>query len=519
MILTLPSRSGAPALEINTSRLTVIGANGAGKTRFARALAASLGERAFAMSALRALYDREAPASPAPGSIDSLYAEAVGRSALVRPDRLGEFDRLTALLVGEAVGALMSERYEAGVSAGPVRLDTVIDRWERLFPGNRILVQYGRLLVDSSPAAPGSAAYSAARLSDGERAVLYYLAAVLYAPAGGVVFVESPEMFLHASVVRRLWDDVERLRPDCTFVYITHDLAFAATRADSDIIWVKSCDTERGTWDYDRLAAAEGLPDDVYLAILGERRPVLFVEGDGVHSFDAKLYPLIFPEFTVKPIGGCKQVIEATRSFNGLRTFHNLDAYGIVDRDRRADAEVAYLRRRHVLVPDVAEIENIFLIEPVVRIMAEIGGRRPGKVFDAVRSNLLHLFRSQLRRQALEHTRHRLKKEVAVRIDGRFDTVEALEKHVSTLLLTLNPRGIYGSLRREFTSYAEGGDYASILRVFNHKSMITETRVAQLCGMRDCDKRAYIGAVLDMLRTDRPEAEAMRAAMRDTFKL
>ena len=70
MILTLPSRSGAPALEINTSRLTVIGANGAGKTRFARALAASLGERAFAMSALRALYDREAPASPAPGSID-----------------------------------------------------------------------------------------------------------------------------------------------------------------------------------------------------------------------------------------------------------------------------------------------------------------------------------------------------------------------------------------------------------------------------------------------------------------
>jgi len=519
MKLTLPSRSGGPALEIDTHRLTVIGANGAGKTRFAGALAAMLGAKAFAMSALRGLYDRDSE-DPSPGSIDSLYNEAVKRSALMRPDRRGEFDRLAALLVGEAVGALMSERYEAGSHPGRVRLDTVIERWQRLFPDNKILVQYGRLLIDSrNGPADGSAAYSAGRLSAGERAVLYYLGAVLYAPAGGVVFVDSPEMFLHASVVRLLWDDVERLRPDCTFVYVTHDLSFAATRADSDIIWVKSYDAERRVWDYDRLAAAEGLPDDVYLAILGERKPVLFVEGDSVHSFDAKLYPLVFPEFTVKPLGGCNQVIEATRSFNGLRAFHNLDAYGIVDRDRRSDSEVAYLRRRHVLVPEVAEIENIFLIEPVVRVMAEAGGRRAGKVFDSVRANLLHLFRTQLRRQALEHTRHKLKKEAAMRIDGRFDSVEALERHVSTLLLTLNPRGIYSDLRREFAGYLDSGDYASILRVFNHKSMIAETGVARLCGLRDNDKRAYVGAVLDLLRTERPEAEAVRQAIRDTFRI
>ena len=37
------------------------------------------------------------------------------------------------------------------------------------------------------------------RLSDGEKAVLYYAAAVLYAPENAVIFVEAPEMFLHPS--------------------------------------------------------------------------------------------------------------------------------------------------------------------------------------------------------------------------------------------------------------------------------------------------------------------------------
>lgn len=515
--LTLPKRSSGESLTTVSRCVTVIGANGAGKTRFARALAAGIGEGAFVMSALRALYDRESE-DDRPGSIDAQYRAAVATSALIRPDCRGEFDRLTALLVNEAVGALMAARYQEGDSPDKLRLDTVVEHWQRLFPDNKILVQYGRLLIDSSTGS-GEAAYSAGRLSAGERAVLYYLGAAMLAPADAVIFVEAPEIFLHASVVRPLWDDIERLRPDCTFVYTTHDLGFASTRSGSDIIWVKSYDAEARSWDYDRMASAEGLPEDVYLAILGERKPVLFVEGDGVHSFDAKLYPLVFPEFTVKSLGGCNQVIEATRSFNGLRAFHSLDAYGIVDRDRRNPSEVAYLRRRRVLVPEVAEIENIFLIEPVVHIMAERHGRRGDKAFDSVRTNLLHLFRSQLKRQALEHTRHYVKREAACRIDGRFDTIEAMERHVSELMLTLNPRSVYRDLVQEFRGYADGGDYASILRVFNHKSMISETRVGQICGLRESDKRSYTNAVLDILRAGGRDADIIRQAIRDTFKL
>lgn len=514
MRLTLPPRTGAEALTLETRRMTVVGANGAGKTRFARALEASPGVRPFTLSALKAIYGLERE-DRRPGSIDSLYHEAVATSALIRPDIRGEFERLTALLVNEAVVDLMAVQYQGADHGGRRRLDTVIRHWQRLFPDNRILVEYGKLLVSQSD----EETYSAGLLSAGEKAVMYYLGGVLMAPDKATVTVDSPEMFLHASVVRPLWDTIERLRPDCTFIYVTHDLNFAASRPDCDVIWVKSCDAEARTWEYERLSGTDGLPDEVYLAILGDRRPVLFIEGDMSNSYDAKLYPLIFPEFTVKALGGCDRVIEATRSFNGLRSIHNLDAYGIVDRDRRDMAEVRYLRTRKVLVPEVAEIENLFLLEPVVKIMAGRGGRKGDQAFARVRRNLMHLFEGQLKRQALEHTRHRLKKEVAHRVDGRFDNIAGLERHMSELMLTINPRGIYRGLVKEFEGYLRAGDYAAVLRVFNHKSMVTETHVAELCGLRSTDKKSYIRAVLSVLQSDCRDGAAMREAIRATFRL
>lgn len=517
MKITLPPRSGAQPLTINERCITVIGANGAGKTRFARQIAQAAGDKAFNMSAIKAIYGRDDEDTSA-SSVDSLYHAAVAKSALIRPDIRGELNRVIALLINETATNLMAERFSPDDMPADQKskLDTVISYWQRLFPENKILITYGRMLVNSTG---NNDIYSTELLSSGERAVMYYLGAALYAPRNGVIIVSSPEMFLHASVVRPLWDHIESLRSDCTFVYVTHDLGFAATRTDSAAIWVRNCDNDTGQWDYERLTSPQSLPDDIFMAILGERKPVLFIEGDGVNSYDAKLYPLIFKEFTVKSLGGCDRVIEATRSFNGLRSIHNLDAFGIVDRDRRDLAEVKYLRGRKVLVPEVAEIENLFMLEDVVRMIAAINHRRPEQAFAKVRRNLLHLFESQINRQALEHTRHRIKKEVAHRVDGKFDNIAALEQHISEMILTINPQGIYQNLVNQFRSYVKSGNYAAVLRVFNHKSMLAETHVASLCGLPGDDKKTYISYILNLLARDTDEAETIRAAIRKAFDM
>lgn len=512
MKLILPPRPQGIPPELETRRLTVIGANGAGKTRFAEAMAHNMGDKAFRLSAMRAIFDHTSE-DPSPTSIDSLYHAAVENSPLIRPDIRGAFSRLMALIVNDTALDLLSRRLE-GTPPASGSLEQLIEGWRRIFPDNNILLTRGRLLVKGE-----GDAYPAARMSAGEKTVLFYLGAVTMAPPEAMVLIDSPEMFLHPSTVRPLWDMVESLRPDCTFVYVTHDLGFAAARG-GDLLWVKACDTEHGTWQYEQIKSAEGLPDDVYLAILGERKPVLFIEGDSRHSYDARLYPAVFPECTVKPLGSCERVIEATRSFNAVQSFHNLAARGIVDRDRRTDSEVAYLRRRGVMVPDVAEIENLFLLEDVVKTVAGANGRDPDKTFGRVRRNLLSLFRANIEQQAMEHTRHRIKREIQTRVDGRFGNIRAMEQHLDGLMNLVNPRGIYQEFRKEFESIAAAQDYRAVLRKFNFKPMITQTRVASITGSGNDDRHTYPERVLHLLgRGGSPESERIRAAIRRAFGL
>lgn len=519
MKICLPARSGGNPISLNTSRLTIIGANGAGKTRFTATLAASLGDKTFKMSALQAIYNQGSE-DPLPGSIDCQYHDAVRRSPLIRPDISGAFDRQIALLINETAIELFAEHLADDnnhIAAPRHRLQTLVNNWEQIFPGNKILLTRGRMLIGNDI---GADPFSTNSLSDGEKTVLYHLGAALLAPADAVIFVDAPEMFLHPSSIRPLWDRIEAMRPDCTFIYTTHDLAFAATRVPGDIIWVKGCDSDAATWQYERLQATEGIPEDVFLAIIGERKPVMFIEGDATHSYDARLYPLVFPEYTVKPLGSCDRVIEATRTFNTLRAFHDLDAVGIVDRDRRDSKEVEYLRSRGILVPEVAEIENIFMLEDVVKTIAEINGRDPVRTFDRIKRNLLRLFNANMQQQALEHTRHRIKRSVQTRVDDKFDNIDALEEHLIDLPVMLNPRQIYNKLMMRFARYHDQGNYNAVLRVFNYKPMLVETRVAELCGLERNDRRALIEATLAILRRrDSQAATTIRNAIRAAFTL
>ncbi|MDE6371160.1 MAG: ATP-binding protein, partial [Duncaniella sp.] len=113
MLLTLPPRKGSSPLEIDTEGLrhiVIIGANGSGKTRFARRLAADLGTQAFNVSALKALYGRDRE-DTSPVSIDSMYHSAIDGASLLRPDLTGEFERLIGLMVNEEMLSLIEYKY------------------------------------------------------------------------------------------------------------------------------------------------------------------------------------------------------------------------------------------------------------------------------------------------------------------------------------------------------------------------------------------------------------------------
>ena len=513
-ILLPPRTDGGRQQPFPAARqLTIVGGSGAGKTRFMNYLVAGFADRAFVLSALGAV------APPAEdSSVLRLFRQRVMEKLLPAEGLHTELDMLGALLFQDEFRYLLSVKSAriidgADVRLEPTKLDRLVEIWQDIFPGNKIMREQGRFLF-ATPG--GDNLISTIKLSSGEKTVLYYVAAVLYAPRDGVIFVDSPSMFVHPAMLHNLWNAIEGLRPDCTFVYNTSDAEFVNSRTGNFCIWVKGHDACRMAWNYETFPQGS-VPDELFTGLAGTRRPVLFIEGDATHSIDAKLYPLVFPAHTVRPLGSCNKVIEATRSFCDMRQIHHLDSYVIVDRDRRTPQEVEYLRRKNIMVPEVAEVENIFLLEDVVRIMARRRGRNPDRVVGKVKRSVLKMFGVHFREQVLQHVRHRMKRQLECRGDARVRTITELERHLRSLPSIINVRAQYDELMAEFDAIYRNADYPGVLRVFNHKPMLPDSQVAGLLGY--ANRNEYISGVLSVLKGHDRYARELRAAMRRVFLL
>ena len=251
------------------------------------------------------------------------------------------------------------------------QIDVLRDIWERIFPQRKLLYKSSRFYA-VNPGAPEDEKYSALEMSDGERGVLYLASQILSLDHGRIVIVDEPETHLHGSIMNNLWTELEKARPDCQFVYITHDLDFAARHQNSDKYWIKSFDGK--LWDYVKIEDTD-LPQDLLLEILGSRQNVLFVEGTK-DSLDTRLYSLLFPDVNIIPCGSCTTVVERTKAFSKCTALSWCKVKGLVDRDYRSEHEIAENSNDGIYTLNVAEVENLFIVEPLLRKMIGHMGKK-----------------------------------------------------------------------------------------------------------------------------------------------
>ena len=208
-------------------------------------------------------------------------------------------------------------------------------------------------------------------------------------------------------------------------------------------------------------------------------------------------------------------MIETTRAFGEMKYFHHLESKGIVDRDRRTAREIRTLREKNIYVPDVAEVENLLMLETVIRTVARRMMQDEEVVFETVKQNVISQFEKDIESQALLHTRHRLRRQIEHMIDRRLETIDELDVHVRTLTEGIGARRLYKDICQEFRQYVEEKDYTSILRVYNKKGMLPQSRVTQLCGLSNKDK--YLSFILSVLKEDKEDAACIRAAIQHCF--
>ena len=474
MDLILPTNQNTSApVTLDTKVLVVIGANGAGKSSFGRNLHQRYAGQSVWISGMHSLFlSSEENKTPVNGNeltrLQSMIAER-----LFIP-RMSEYEKLILHLQTEEFEAAVQYKEESKLTPDLLPPVTKIDRiqtiWEKMFPHNRLVRKSGFIELASTSIDGDS--YTAGRMSE-----------------------------------------IEAMRPDCTYVYLTHDIDFAASRDNSKRLWIRSYNGDARIWDYELIENNDSFPEEVYMEILGSRKPILFIEGTDSNSIDSRLYPLIFPDYKVKPMGGCQKVIETTKAFAQLKDFHTLDSKGIVDRDRRTEGEIAYLREQHIYVPNVAEVENLLMLEPVIKTVAARLMKDPEQVFSQVKENVIKLFLKDLESQVLLHARHRVQKKLETALNRKMSTVDELTEHVESIHNTVHVDEIYAGIKEKFIRFAETGDYKNILRVYNQKGMLPQSQLCKYCGISN--NESYLNLVLSILKENKEDAIVIRTSIKE----
>lgn len=208
--------------------------------------------------------------------------------------------------------------------------------------------------------------YSINGLSDGERCILFYIGNVLLAPENSYIIVDEPETFLNGAVYNELWDLLISERPDCQFIFASHNMDFVQSRTNAAYIWCKKFEAPYSL-EYQILDDSLNLPLDLLTEVSGTRKPILFCEGTKT-SIDYQIYSKLFSEFCfVKPVQGHKQVIQHTKAYNNLQLLHGNTAYGIIDNDWMDESSIQAYKEQGIFVLPFNEVEMILVDEAVVK--------------------------------------------------------------------------------------------------------------------------------------------------------
>lgn len=368
-------------------------------------------------------------------------------------------------------------------------IDQLMEIWDVILPERKLKYFDGKFSATFSFGG-NTFEYSSNQMSDGERAVLYLAAQVLCVPANKTLIIDEPEIHLHRSIMNRLWSALESYRPDCLFIYITHDTQFAAAHGQSDKVWIKEYD---GThWKLEKIADQE-LPEELLFDILGSRKNVLFVEGER-NSYDTQLYSFLYPNYYVIACGSCTQVISRTKAFRNSPSLHHCQVFGIIDRDYRSDYEIEKYKDDGIYTLKVAEVENLFLVEELIRLIADYLGKSPDESFSQIREYVIHTrFAHQIDRQICQSVVAHLKYQLtAIELSKRND--DEAKNSLNTALQNIDYEKTKAEEESKFKGALCEDNYAKVLSVFNEKSLISS--IGHFLGLVD---KEYCNSILALL--------------------
>ncbi len=512
--LFLPEQSGTGAkVEVShNGSVVIVGANGAGKSRLGAWIEKNPEQNIIVhrISAQRALDIPEYAIVKSLeqslndllwGNEDSQYANMhhkMSHKYQNRPETFmqNDYGKVLSTLFAKSAERDRNHtektlRLKSYVPVPESPIDVLINLWDEILPHRKISLRDGKVTVTDTL---HGTEYHGKEMSDGERVALYLMGQILVVPDGAILVIDEPEIHLHTSIMQSLWNKLEEAKSNCLFIYITHDLGFASTRVSSTNIWLKEYDGKLA-WQWDFVPDVDGFPESLLLELMGNRRTIVFVEGEKGGK-DHSIYQSIYRGYNIVPRNGCQKVIDSVKSMRLNSSFHHINVFGIIDRDYRTETEILGLESLGIHTIDVAEIENILLNESTLRIVAENQRLNPDKTIEKARDIAIKMLSKDLDRQISLRTCRAVETPLS-KIDNKVTGLEAIKATVNNTISAIDIDALFAENQTLYNKLVTCNNLDEILKYFNNKGLLSN-----VCSAFELGKNGYEKLVLRMLNSE-----------------
>jgi len=412
--------------------IVILGPNGSGKTQLAQKIAQN--NQVSAISAQRRTWIDDNLPVQEEQQLRNQVRSQLDRWRQNSWQPTEEINFILSTLIQDHTNLLTKNNEEAIDSGKP--LEPVMDTklillqglWNRLFPKRKLEIggffpKVKRL--DVSAEAPP---YQLRQMSDGERTVLYMAARVMTAEHP-VILVDEPELHMHSKLSVQFWDEAEKLRTDCRFVYITHDLSFSLSRRGATVLIAKSNDAAE-------VALVDQLPSSIAAEVLGAAtlpfyaKRIFLFEGEPGKGFADEFFSAWFDDdetFAI-PCGDRDSVCAAV---SGLKTVRVVAAevIGLIDRDFYSDDVLGAITSGVIILP-LHELESVLCDQKVVASLAEHFGKDPAGVWEEFLDRVRKEFRGQTLNSVVAR---RVRSRVGDLLDGAFNGAQVVADLAATI--------------------------------------------------------------------------------------
>lgn len=364
----------------------------------------------------------------------------------------------------------------------------------------------------------GGAPYSVAELSDGERNAFLIAIEVLTAKPETLILIDEPERHLHRSIISPLLKLLFDRRKDCAFIVSTHELMLPVDTPSASTLLVRGCEYQGQqvrAWTVDLIPPGVGIEDDLKRDLLGGRRKMIFVEGAS-QSLDVPLYSLLFPDVSVTPKLGCRDVEHAVRGLRAVADVHWVAAWGIVDNDQRTPEDVQRLKDAGIWALTHYSVEALYyhpkIINRIAKRQAALTGDNADDLVKAAMVDAVTAAKAQRDHLVTSAVLKAARERVMATLPKRTD----VKAGASSVKVEVDIAAVRAAEETQFDELIATADWDGLITRYPLRESSAFDRVVS--GLKIADQATYRAAVLKLVQDESEVMNDLRGLLGSLYE-